>query len=378
MKIGIVCPYSFDVPGGVQFHIRDLAEELIARGHQVSVFAPASQPVDLPFFVSAGKAIAVPYNGSVARLRFGPIANAKAKAWIQHRDFDVLHAHEPITPSVSLLAVSAAKCPVVGTFHTATERSVMYSFCLPFLLTIAEKIGARIAVSEEARRTLVEHQGGDAVVIPNGVYVDHFAKAKVPDSLPIDSGGPVFSFLGRLDEPRKGLAVLTRAIPSVLQQYPQAQFLIAGGGQAKAERAALAAYGKQVKFLGFLSDQDKAGLLRASTAYIAPQTGGESFGIVLVEAMAAKTLVVASSIPAFHAVLAGGKNGCLFENGNSQALAQVLLDICAAHQGNARASYFQDLTITGHRAAWRCDWSVVTDQIVDVYRAAIGAGKGGV
>ncbi|MEP6817375.1 MAG: glycosyltransferase family 4 protein, partial [Marmoricola sp.] len=172
MRIGIVCPYSFDVPGGVQNHIRDLAEELIARGHHVSVLAPADEKKDLPdYVVPAGRAVPVPYNGAVGHVLFGPIANARVRRWLEDGAFDVVHLHEPGTPSLGLLALGAVaelRVPVVATFHMSNTRSRAISAAAGLLRPRLERITARIAVSEYARETQVQHVGGEPVVIPNG------------------------------------------------------------------------------------------------------------------------------------------------------------------------------------------------------------------
>ena len=182
LRIGIVCPYSFDVPGGVQFHVRDLAEALIARGHTVSVLAPADDDTPVPsYLTSAGGSIPVRYNGAVARVSFGPLTAARVRRWLAAGQFDILHLHEPVTPSLGMLALWIADGPIVATFHSALIRSRPLQMVYPLVRQSMEKIGARIAVSEDARRTLVEHLGGDAVVIPNGVYVDQFTSAE-PDA----------------------------------------------------------------------------------------------------------------------------------------------------------------------------------------------------
>ncbi len=214
MRIGLVCPYSFDVPGGVQYHVRDLAENLIERGHTVSVLAPAEDDTPVPPYVeAAGRAVPVKYNGSVARLTFGPVSAARVHRWLADGDFDVVHIHEPVTPSLSLLALWLATGPIVATFHTATVRSRAMQLAQPMLRPSLEKITARIAVSEDARRTLVEHLGGDAVVIPNGVRVAAFAGAHPRAGWQGTDQVPTFAFVGRLDEPRKGLQVLLDAVP---------------------------------------------------------------------------------------------------------------------------------------------------------------------
>ena len=210
MKIGITCPYSWDVPGGVQQHIRDLAEALIDEGHEVSVISPADDDTPLPrYVVGAGRAVPVPYNGSVARLSFGFLSVSRVRRWIREGGFDVLHVHEPEIPSLSLLACWVATGPIVATVHTAIPRSRILLVTYPVVRTGMEKINGRIAVSEAARTTLVEHIGGDAVVIPNGVATRRYRKAEPLPGWP--GPGGAIGFLGRLDEPRKGLSVLLKA-----------------------------------------------------------------------------------------------------------------------------------------------------------------------
>lgn len=361
MKIGIVCPYAYDVPGGVQFHVRDQAKELRKRGHEVSVFAPVETDYSEDGFINAGKTFAIPYNGSVARLAFGPRVAARTRQWVTTSDFDILHVHEPATPSVSLIALQHARCPVVGTFHAALEKSLLYTLGKPVVQSVKEKLSAQIAVSEEARRTLQRYQDGDATVIPNGVDFPAFAGATPSPKWQQNEKSPVFCFLGRLDEPRKGLSILVEAIPKVLEKYPAARFLIAGPGTASKARAALEPFGKSVEFLGALSEEEKKSLFKSATAYIAPQTGGESFGIVLVEAMAANCLVVASSIPAFSAVLQKGRLGEIFTSEDANSLAEKLLAVCENRQAASR------LANCGHQGAQRYDWSIVTDQVLAVY-----------
>ena len=366
MRIGIVCPYSFDAPGGVQFHIRDLAEELIRRGHFVSVLAPAKGVDDVPdWLVSSGAAISIPFNGSVARLSFGPIVGNRAKKWLEDGNFDVVHIHEPETPSVGLLALWHADVPVVGTFHAALDRSRVRAMTSGILQPSLEKIDARIAVSQEARRTLVEHHGGDAVVIPNGVYTRSFATAKPDPRWEATPERPVIVFLGRLDESRKGLPVFADAIPAVLADNPGARFLVAGRGSAEALEDALAEYPDSVELLGEITDEEKASLLAGATIYVAPQLGGESFGIVLVEAMAAGALVIASDIAAFSAVLDEGEAGILFEVGSSSDLAAKI------NEALAEPEAAKTRALAGHERSVMYDWDTVTDQVLSVYQAVI-------
>lgn len=359
VKIGIVCPYSWDVPGGVQFHIRDLADHLIRLGHEVSVIAPADDDTPLPpFVVSAGRAVPVPYNGSVARLNFGFLAAARVRRWLHDGTFDVIHIHEPTAPSLGLLTCWAAQGPIVATFHTSNPRSRMMIAAYPILQPALEKISARIAVSEYARRTLVEHLGGDAVVIPNGVDVDFFARADVN---PVWQGGTI-GFVGRIDEPRKGLPVLMKALPKILDAFPETRLLVAGRGDEKEAVESLPKeMRRSVEFLGMVSDEDKARLLRSVDLYVAPNTGGESFGIILVEALSAGAAVLASDLDAFAQVLDQGAAGELFANEDADALAEAAVRLLGDPDRRTR------LRQRGSAHVRRFDWSTVGADILAVY-----------
>ncbi|GAA5002142.1 glycosyltransferase family 4 protein [Actinopolymorpha pittospori] len=361
MRVGIVCPYSMDAPGGVQNHVRDLAEVLLAAGHSVSVLAPADDDTPVPpYVVSAGRAVPVPYNGSIARLAFGPVSATRVRRWIRDGQFDVLHIHEPATPSLSLLALWAAVGPIVGTFHSAMPRSRAMSAMSAILRPALEKISARIAVSEPARATLVQHLGGEPVVIPNGLFVDRLARA-VPRPEWRGEGGTL-CFLGRLDEPRKGLAVLLRAFPTIWAAHPGVRLLVAGPGDVEEARAMLPQECRAaVTFLGMVDDVGKADMFATSDVYVAPQTGGESFGIVLVEAMAAGAPVLASGLDAFRLVVDGGKLGRLFEVGDSADLAAGALELLADPQLRDR------LRDSARIAVRRYDWGSVAKEIVSVY-----------
>lgn len=359
MKIGIVCPYSWDVPGGVQFHIRDLAEHLIRLGHAVSVLAPADDETPLPpYVISAGRAVPVPYNGSVARLNFGFLSAARVRRWLHDGTFDVIHIHEPASPSLGLLSCWAAQGPIVATFHTSNPRSRAMIAAYPILQPALEKISARIAVSEYARRTLVEHLGGDAVVIPNGVDVGFFASAE-PKA---EWGGQTLGFIGRIDEPRKGLPVLMAAFPQIVEACPEVRLLVAGRGDEEEAVASLPAdLRSRVEFLGMVSDEDKARLLRSVDVYVAPNTGGESFGIILVEALSAGATVLASDLDAFAQVLDQGGAGELFTNEDPDALAVAAIGLL---RDPARRA---ELSARGSAHVRRFDWSTVGADILAVY-----------
>ena len=365
MRIGIACPYSWDVPGGVQQHIRDLAEALIGMGHDISVIAPADEDRPLPrYVVPTGKAMPVPYNGSVARLSFGPLSANRVRRWLRDGDFDVLHVHEPTVPSLPLLACWVASGPIVATVHTAMPRSRVLLATQPVLRTALEKIDARIAVSEAARTTFVEHLGGDAVLIPNGVATHRYRSARPIDGWP--GTGGVIGFLGRMDEPRKGLSVLLKAFEPLADGRPGLRLLVAGPGDADEQRHKLpAALRDRAVFLGEVSEEDKIRVLHSVDVFCSPNTGGESFGIVTAEAMAAGLPIVASDIPAFRQVLREGQAGELFAVGDPADLARAaarLLD-----DPGRRA----ELSVAALDAVADYDWDTVARNVVSVYETVV-------
>ncbi|OIR45542.1 glycosyltransferase family 4 protein [Corynebacterium sp. NML130628] len=355
MKVGIVCPYSFDEPGGVQAHILDLAQSLLQQGHEVEVLGPAREDAALPTYVTkGGRSIPIPYNGSVARLAFGRKVIKKTREFVRDGDFDVLHIHEPNSPSYSLTALVLASGPIVATYHTSTTGSRALRLALPFLRKFLEKIRGGIAVSELARRWQVEQIGVDPIVIPNGVDTRKFVAARrVAEE---NSEEPVqIAFLGRIDEPRKGLSLLLEAFANL---KGHAELTVIGGGEPQAIPG--------VHFVGRVSEEEKARLLGAADIFVAPNTGGESFGIVLVEAMAAGCAVVASDLEAFSLVCdaeAPDPAGILFPSGDVVELTKALQAL--VDDPDARLK----LGKRGQRRAEQYDWSTVTAQIMTVYEA---------
>ncbi len=363
LKIGIVCPYSWDTPGGVQNHIRDLAEFLIAAGHQVSVLAPAIDDADLPdYVVNAGKPISIPYNGAVARVLFGPVAYARVRQWISNGDFDLLHLHEPAIPSISLLACWAADGPMVGTFHAAAKRQKIIFAIGPILEPAIEKLSARIAVSEAARLTLTDHLDTDAVVIPNGIYASRYRNGTPQDKWQ----GNTIGFIGRFEEPRKGLSVLLDALPVIARFAPDVRVFVAGPGDpAEVEKSIDPQLRHRFTFLGKVSEEDKANFMSSVAIYVAPNTGGESFGIILAEALAGGACVVASDIPAFDDLLGQGEYGAIFKSEDSTDLAKVIIDLLRDDKKRS------ELAAAGRMRGQSFDWEVIAQQIYSVYEMSI-------
>jgi phosphatidyl-myo-inositol alpha-mannosyltransferase len=381
LRVGLVCPYSFDVPGGVQNHVIGLAHYLRQNGHRPFVLAPgeldpATARLDVEEFASVGAAVPVRYNGSVARVNFGPVSASRVRRWLRNGKFDVLHIHEPISPSISLLALRAAEQPVVATFHTATPRSRSMQLAGGVLRAAIEKIDACIAVSESARNVVVQHLGRDAVVIPNGIEFAAFARGRQMHDEPVGgspstSSGhmadglghlgdhPKLIFVGRLDEPRKGLDVLLAAVPLIKKVHPDLEVIVAGRGS------------KQLpdwwRNLGPVDEQTKIALLSSADVFVAPNLARESFGIVVLEAMASGVPVVASELPSFVDLIGpaqdDGRLGEIFAAGDHRALAGAVLRVLK-QPNPLRAAKAQEV-------ARRYDWSRVGATVLAVYRAAL-------
>jgi phosphatidylinositol alpha-mannosyltransferase len=363
MRVGLVSPYPWDVPGGVVAHIADLAEALIARGHDVAVITPVDDDeTPLPHYVTrAGRSVPIPYNGSVSRLLIGPLSAARVRRWLHDGEFDVLHVHSPETFSLSLVALGNATGPIVATFHAANPKSRILTMLQNPLQIYLEKLAGSIAVSPAARKTVMDHLGANAVVVPNGVHIAKYAGASPLPGWPGEGGA--IGFVGRVDEARKGLDVLFAALPLIRREHPGVRVLVAGPGEVERVPAG-------VTMLGRVSDADKARLLASVDVFAAPNIGGESFGIVLLEAMAAGAPIVASDLDAFERVLDGGALGELSRVGDPVALASSCSALLAAP---ARR---EALRTAARHAVARYDWSVVSGEVLRVYEMAIAASTG--
>jgi phosphatidyl-myo-inositol alpha-mannosyltransferase len=370
MKVAMVCPYAWDLPGGVQSHIRSLAPALRHRGHEVEVFAPSSWHAgkrsnalgeagrERPTLV--GRTVGIPANGSVAPITFGPVAAYRIRESLAQFDPDVLHLHEPLIPSLSLLALLSARAPAVGTFHAAAASSPLYRIFRPVLTALAARLRLRTAVSDAAERLFTRYFPGELFPTPNGVDVASFAEA-TPARL---GAGPNVLFLGRL-EPRKGADVLIRAV-ALLNDNGGVRLLIAGEGRERSKLEALAAdVGTDVQFLGAVSEQTKRGLLRACDVYCAPNLHGESFGIVLLEAMASGCPIVCSDLPEFEIV--AGDAAVFGRRGDPVALANALRTVLSDPE---RARTMRQRSSD---RALAFDWSRLVPEVESIYERALAA-----
>lgn len=368
MKIGMVCPYDWTVPGGVGNHVRSLAAELRRRGCEVDVLAPAARPVSEDGFVSLGGSLPVPYNGSVARIAIGPRTALRVRRALADGRYDLVHVHEPLSPSVGMLAAGRASGPVVGTFHANMERSLALALGRPVLRRAFNRLDARIAVSPSARDTWQRYFGGSMVVIPNSVGAEFFAR---PEPLPgYREGGPTVLFVGRL-EPRKGLVYLVRAFLRLKPSFPRLRLLIVGRDHKHQQEKLMAMVPPRLRpdllFVGAVPQQDLPSYYASADVFCAPSLGGESFGIVLVEAMAVGLPVVCSNIGGYRDLVRDDREGLLVPPRDPEALAAAL----AALLDNParRAALGEVATQTAARYAP----GVVAGQVVEVYHAALGA-----
>lgn len=368
MKVAMVCPYSFSVPGGVQSHALGLSEWLGLQGHEVSLLGPGQVPasqfathqLDPRSFTSLGRPLPIRYNGSVARLTFGPVTHARVAAWLRGVRPDVIHVHEPITPSASVLAVWARNAPVVATFHTATPGSRSMELAGRLMTRTVGAIDAGIAVSSVACDVVRHHIGLDPQVIGNGIRVaDH--PIGLPQGRWRGGEGPRITFLGRFEEPRKGFGVFLEAISRLREAWPRLDVVVAGDGRPRAIEG--------VRFLGRLDDVQRNALLASTDVYVAPQTGRESFGIVLLEALASGCQVVASDLPAFLEVLTddAGRVGTVFTSGDPVSLAANLHLALRSVPDRQR----------GRRLAETYDWQCIGPKVLEVYQRAAAAGVDG-
>ncbi len=364
MKVGLVCPYDVDVHGGVQRHVLELAETLRTGGDDVSVLAPGVPGNAGEDLTKIGPGLRVPFNGSIARVRMGPLSGRLVRTWLDEGEFDVVHIHEPFTPSVSVHALWGATSPIIATFHTAQDTPRLLRMSSKTVLRSGMgRVKASIAVSEEAKRTLEAYSDIEARVIPNGVRIGEFERA-LDDPVEPRDGTIRILFVGRVDEPRKGLQVLLDALPLIASRHPYAVLDVIGTGRPP--RLPRGRGGSlQVRFHGPQPDDFKERMLRSADLFVAPNTYGESFGIVLVEAMAAGSAVVASDLPAFEAVLDGGKYGLTFPAGSHAGLA------AAVNRALDDPSSTAIRTEAAKENVRRFDWSIVAAEIRSIYEGCM-------
>jgi phosphatidylinositol alpha-mannosyltransferase len=345
VRVGLICPYSLTVPGGVQYQVLGLARALRGLGHDARVLAPCDGPPPDAGVTPLGMSLPTAVNGSVAPIAPDPAAQLRLIRALRDESFDVLNLHEPLVPGASMTASLFKNGPLVGTFHAAGTIGP-YTWGRPALRWLANRLDRRVVVSEDARELAQHALGGEYELLYNGIEVDRFAKAT-----PWPTEGPTIFFIGR-HEPRKGLAVLLEA----MAQLPaNVRLWVGGSGPDTDLLRSRHAGDPRIEWLGRISDEEKARRIRGAGAFCAPSLGGESFGIVLLEGMAAGTPVVAADLPGYRNVARAGLDALLVRPGDAAALADALRTVLSdadrasslVEAGSERAQQFSMDTLAG-------------------------------
>jgi len=369
VKVGIVSQSYYPRYGGVTEHVHHTAVELRRRGHDVTIITSRFREGEagLPDVERIGMNVLVPFNRAFVDLTVGWNLRRDLERVLRAHDFDLLHVHCPTAPTLPILAIESATCPLVGTFHTTSGRSALMDFFKPRLTRCVEKLTARVAVSRTARQSAELYFPGTYELIPNGVDVERFHGAIEPFGEWRDPDRVNLLFVGRLD-PRKGLDLLIAAMPRILERTGgRARLLVVGDSylRPKFEASVAPSARAHVHFLGHVPSADLPRWYATGDIFVSPASGNESFGIVLLEAMAAARPVVASDIPGYRSVVVPDVNGVLFPPGDVEALARTVSRLAEdperrllmAGRGRARALEFA--------------WPRVTDRLESVYREAL-------
>jgi len=373
LKIGIVSSTYHPYPGGVPEHVYHTAEELKRLGHDVRVvttnFGEGEAPNEEDV-IRIGRSVNVPANGSICPVAVDVRMRGKVRRMLERERFDVLHLHEPLMPTLCLAVVAEANAPMVGTFHANNDGAFGYKLFRPVLDGYFSRLTERIAVSPAARETVSRHFGGEYHIIPNGVDVGRFSNAEPFES---EEGEFRILFVGRL-EPRKGAKFLFRAMPSIMERVPGARLIVVGSGpMSNYYRSHLPEeVTPRVEFVGRVSGADLARHYASADVYCSPATGGESFGIVLIEAMAAGAAVVASDIAGYRDVVDDGRTGLLSLSEDPGSIADAIARL--ARDDGLRAR----LVESAREDVWQYSWDRVTGRILEVYEMAVArAGRDG-
>jgi phosphatidylinositol alpha-mannosyltransferase len=366
MRIALASPYDFATHGGVNQHIEHLRAEFQRLGHEVDLIAPiagaAEHDVDEPGFHGFGGIVPLPVNGSVARISFSPYLRGRIKDLMAREHFDVVHCHEPLMPALPLMVLRYSRSVNVGTFHAYSETGRGYFYWRPVLARFHEKLDGLIAVSEPAREYATHFFPGEYRIIPNGVDTSAFTKPAQPFPELMD-GRSNLLFLGRFEEERKGFRYLIRALPWVRQVYPDVRLVVVGAGDPSRyrDRIRRLGIGESVVWAGRVSDEERGRYMASCQLFVAPSTGGESQGVVLLEAMAAGLPVVAGDIPGYASVLTSGREGLLVPPESEHALAVAIVRLLADPGLRAR------MASCGVRKATEHSWPKVAARLLEFY-----------
>lgn len=370
MNVALVCPYDWCYPGGVTAHIAAISDEFHALGHRVTVIAPSSHPVaenSAVRFVRAGGSVGLPANGSIARITLSLRLSGQIKRLLRDEHFDVIHLHEPLLPALPLTVLRHSATVNIGTFHAYSGSHAAYRYTQPLLKRFADKLDARIAVSDLAHRFVAAHFGGSYQIIPNGIRRERF-DATVEPWPELCDGRPNILFVGRL-EPRKGLGYLLRACAELQRRRSRVRLIVVGPAAAQNRER----YGavvrrlnlRDVVFTGIVAPDALPRYYQSCDVFCAPSIGGESFGMILLEAMAAGKPIVASNIPGYRALVCPGEQGLLVPPSDVAALADALEGMLADAAARRRMGE------AGRARAAEYAWPAIARRVLGVYEEAI-------
>ena len=354
LRIGIVSPYSLTIPGGVQQQVLGLARSLRAKGHEVRVLGPCDGPPPDAFVTPLGNSLPTAVNGSIAPLAPDASAALRTIRALNDEAFDVVHVHEPLVPGPSLTALLVKMAPVVATFHSAGESAAYRTFSRQ-LKWVASRIDIRVAVSKDAVELAQRYIGGDYEILFNGIELGDYSS---PSTTPRENA--IF-FIGRHEE-RKGLSILLEAVSKL---PPDVRVWIASDGPQTAELKTRFASDSRIEWLGRISDSEKISRMSRASVFCAPSLHGESFGVVLLEAMAAGTPVVASNLDGYRNVATDDETALLVETGNVAGLASALARVLVDPRLAAR------LTANGREHAQRFSMDALADRYIEMYERAL-------
>lgn len=375
MKIALVTPYDYPYPGGVTEHIMHLDREFRAHGHDTRIIAASTKDQDAleTNVIKVSGAVAnIPFSGSTARITLSPRVYRRVKKILSTEKFDIVHVHEPIVPLLCLTVLRHSHAINVGTFHAYRETNALYEYGRPLAARIFGRLDGRIVVSTVVRDFIARYFPGDYRVIPNGIDAALFASPDIKPVSRFDDGRPNILFVGRMEE-RKGFRHLLDAYPYIKEEVPDARLLVVGafGDEEKAPfiRDVRARRMRGIHFVGWVSRADLPRYYRTAAVFCAPSTGFESFGIVLLEAMASGLPIVASDIAGYRQVLTNGVEGCLVKPGDPKSMAEAIVGLIKDPRRRER------IAARGRKTAAAYDWSIVAERVMDYYNELMAAAR---
>lgn len=366
MKLALVCPYDYAYPGGVAIHVANLYEQYKEMGHDVRIITPYSGPsssIGSKDIIPIGKPVPIPSGGSVARVTISPVLAPPVRTILDRERFDVIHIHEPLCSTLTLTILNLSKAINVGTFHACHRKPRGYQIVSPFMMGLFKKLHGKIAVSEPAKEFVSKYFPGEYQVIPNGINVARFSTPR-PLIEGLSDGKLNILFVGR-PEKRKGLTYLLEAYRKVKRQVPLSRLIVVGPGTERYDSEARKLGLEDAVFTGYVDNDMLPSYYQSADIFCSPATGGESFGIILLEAMAASKPIVASAISGYASVMSDGVQGILVPPKDKEALAGALIKLLSD------PDLRQQMGARGRIRAEECDWPNVADRVNQYYVSLI-------